>query len=426
MDVDWKEVSIGELGKIVTGHTPSRKEAKHFGGKYTWIKPTDVIKGRRYVIKTEENYSDVAFKKYKESLLPPLSTCVVTIGTVGEKICLTKEPSFTNQAINAIIPKTDKYESMFVYYMLKYNLPRVAQRNSGTASGRHNVSKSNFSSINVKAPSYPIQKKISNILSSFDDLIEVNEKRIELLKEIPELLFTEWFVNFRFPICESIATSETSTENKQSEPHRWSKKKIADFARIYRGKAYSSSNLSEDEGLPFATLKSITRDGGFRIDGLKRFLGIVNENCVAQPKDMLLALTDVTQERRVVGRAARLPMIGLERFVYSMDLLKLLPLNDYDNAFLYGLARYSEMPSKLKECANGVNVLHLSQKHVENFEFTLPPDWLRKSYSQNIEPIYDLIDILTEKTLILIHLRDYLLSIIFSGKLDDALEDMNA
>jgi len=90
---------------------------------------------------------------------------------------------FINQAVNAIIPNKD-YDNDFVFYLLKNNLNKVKGLDSGTSSGRENVSKSAFSSIEVKVVKHlPTQKRIASILSAYDDLIENNLRRIKLLEE---------------------------------------------------------------------------------------------------------------------------------------------------------------------------------------------------------------------------------------------------
>jgi len=206
----WNEYKIEELGRVVTGHTPLKSVKEYYeSNDYTWIKPTDIRKGERYVLETEEYYSQKAFEKFKNFLLPPLSTCVVTIGTVGEKICLTHKYCFSNQSINAIVPDRQKFDPMFVYYLLKYNLDQVAQRNPGTSSGRDHVSKSNISSIVVKAPSKQTQSKISAILARYDDLLENNARRIKILEEMAQAMYREWFVNFRFPGHEGVRMVES-------------------------------------------------------------------------------------------------------------------------------------------------------------------------------------------------------------------------
>jgi len=75
-----KEIRISQLGEIITGKTPPRKDKEYFGDDYVWIKPTDIRQNRRFVNITEEKFSLKAYNKYKNSLIPPLSTCVVTIG----------------------------------------------------------------------------------------------------------------------------------------------------------------------------------------------------------------------------------------------------------------------------------------------------------------------------------------------------------
>jgi type I restriction enzyme S subunit len=207
---EWKEYKIEDLGRVVTGHTPSRRITDFFESEgHIWIKPTDIRKGVRYVPNPEEYYSQKAFEKYQKSLIPPLSTCVVTIGTVGEKICLTHKYCFTNQAINAVIPDCEKFDPMFVYYLLKNNLDSVLQLNIGTASGRENISKSNFSSIIIKAPSKKTQLKISSIIARYDDLLENNTQRIKILEEMAQAIYREWFVNFRFPGHEGVRMGES-------------------------------------------------------------------------------------------------------------------------------------------------------------------------------------------------------------------------
>jgi len=200
MDNNIIEVKISDLGEVLTGNTPPTSDRTLYGGNYPLIMPTDIVKGQKYIGKTQETVSQKGFIRYKKSLIPANTPCVVTIGTIGKKICLSKEDSFTNQAINAIKVDKSKYDSIFLFYLLKYNLPQVKNLSSGTASGRENLSKSSFSKIKVQLPqNIEIQKKIANILSAYDDLIENNNQRIQLLEEMAEEVYKEWFVRFRFP-----------------------------------------------------------------------------------------------------------------------------------------------------------------------------------------------------------------------------------
>ena len=119
--MSWKEISIGEIGQVITGNTPPRKNPEFYGNAYKFIKPTDMDIGNRYTPVTEDFYSEIAYEKYIKSLIPPLSTCVVTIGSIGQKMTLTDSYSFINQAVNAVIPNTEKFDQIFIFYALKNN-----------------------------------------------------------------------------------------------------------------------------------------------------------------------------------------------------------------------------------------------------------------------------------------------------------------
>ena len=92
----WKEVKIGDLGQVITGNTPPKKDPSNYGTEYPFIKPTDMDIGRRYVTSWDENYSEKAFKRYRNSYIPPKATGVVTIGTVGDKMFQADRYCFTN------------------------------------------------------------------------------------------------------------------------------------------------------------------------------------------------------------------------------------------------------------------------------------------------------------------------------------------
>src|SRR6266699_6581356 len=71
------------------------------------------------------------------------------------------------------------------------------------------LNKSAFSAISIDVPPLPIQRRIASVLGAYDDLIEVNRRRIALLEEMTLGLFEEWFVRFRFPGHETVPIAET-------------------------------------------------------------------------------------------------------------------------------------------------------------------------------------------------------------------------
>lgn len=312
----WKEVTIGDLGKVVTGNTPPKNDPSNYGGDYPFIKPTDMEIGRRYCTNWEENYSEKAFKKYKNSYIPPKSTGVVTIGTVGDKLFQADRWCFTNQSVNVIIPNTELYDEDFIYYLMKINLPKVENANPGTASGRHHVSKSNFCAIKVRVPeSKDTQKKIASILSGYDDLIENNLKRIKILEEMAQQTYEEWFVRMRFPGHESaIIIPETGL------PEGWEKVKLGDCCDLVMGQSPKSEFYNDEKlGLPF---HQGVKDYGFRFPINTSWSTAGNKK--AKPNSILFSVRapvgrlNVAAEEIILGRglAAINHKKGLNSFVF--------------------------------------------------------------------------------------------------------------
>lgn len=239
--MSWKEIKIGDLGRIVTGNTPPKKIKEFYGNAYKFIKPTDMNIGERFTPETEECYSELGFEKYKKSLIPPLSTCVVTIGSIGKKITLTETNSFVNQAVNAVIPNKEEFDPFFVFYILKNLLQTIKKADTGASSGRENVSKSNFMNIPILVPEKLSQQtKIAEILCAYDNLIENNIKRIKLLEEASQHLYKEWFVNFRFPGYEHIPLN-----NKTGLPEGWKNINASDLFDIQGGTQPPKSEWKE-------------------------------------------------------------------------------------------------------------------------------------------------------------------------------------
>jgi len=259
------------------------------------------------------------------------------------------------------------------------------------------------------------QKKAVAILSAFDDLIENNRRRIQILEELARTIFAEWFVKFRFP---GWGDAELVASPVGKIPKGWHAAPFSEMADVLRGRSYRSDDLAGSDGLPFINLKCIERDGGFRLDGLKTYSGDYKATQVAVPGDVVVAVTDLTQQRRIVAHAARVPDFGAERAVFSMDLVKVAPKSGTASSFVYGALRYTDFPERVKQYANGANVLHLNPVHIGNYVLAIPPEDLQQLYEQVATNIFEQCDLLSRQRATLVETRDLLLSRLISGELD--------
>jgi type I restriction enzyme S subunit len=108
----WKWKKISELGEIVTGTTPSKKNPEFYGEEYPFYKPTDLEAGEN-VIKSTDGLSNLGIKKSRYA--PEFSTLVTCIGATIGKTGFIKKGGGFNQQINAIIPNSSVV-SKYVYY----------------------------------------------------------------------------------------------------------------------------------------------------------------------------------------------------------------------------------------------------------------------------------------------------------------------
>lgn len=233
-----KIVTIGELGIIITGNTPPRSNPKLYGNYTPFIKATDISETEKYTYHPEEYYSEEGYNKYIKSLIPKGSTCVVTIGSIGKKMTMAHCDLFINQAMNAIIPN-ENFDNEYVYYAVKNILPNIKMLDSGTASGRENVSKSAFSKMQILIEDNIItQRRIAEILSRYDSLIENYQKQIKLLEESAQRLYKEWFVDLRFP-------GHENTKIVDGIPEGWEKMCLGDLVCFKRGKTITKKEIIE-------------------------------------------------------------------------------------------------------------------------------------------------------------------------------------
>jgi type I restriction enzyme S subunit len=126
----------------------------------------------------------------------------------------------------------------------------------------------------------------------------------------------------------------------------------------------------------------------------------------------------MTQERRLVGHAARIPRLPTGFGIMSMDLVRVTPSGDLPRHFLHGLLRFSNFSAIVSQHANGVNVLHLNPRLIEAYEFASPPLELARRFAEVSESLYNLSDVLQAKNLSLRQTRDLLLPRLISGELE--------
>ena len=122
-------------------------------------------------------------------------------GLLGSSALIPNGGKYLHNQRIGLIENLDKRNMTKDFLYRLFNTRQVRGQIRATASGtkvRH-TAPNRIYTITVRIPEVPVQRKITDILSSYDDLIENNRRRIAFLEEAAGLLYREWFVHFRFP-----------------------------------------------------------------------------------------------------------------------------------------------------------------------------------------------------------------------------------
>ena len=188
----WREVTLDQLGQIVTGKTPSARNPSNFGGHIQFVTPTD-LNGRRRIESTERYLTEKGADAVKGTRIPSNAVMVSCIGSDMGKSAIAVESCITNQQINSIIVDTDN-DPLFVYYNLSNRKDEIQASASGSAQPILN--KSAFGRLSIPIPPLPEQRAIAHVLGTLDDKIELNRRTNETLEAMARALFKSWFVDF--------------------------------------------------------------------------------------------------------------------------------------------------------------------------------------------------------------------------------------
>ncbi len=172
---EWEVKKIKEIGQVVTGNTPATSEKENYGDSYLFVSPVD-LSDLKYIKNTEKKLSLIGFEKSRK--LPKgavLFTCIGLIGKVGISLC----DLSCNQQINAIICNELMFNE-YLYYELRIRASKIK-----LIAGEQVlpiINKSDFENVKILIPPLPEQRKIAEVLSTWDRAIEKQMLLVEKLE----------------------------------------------------------------------------------------------------------------------------------------------------------------------------------------------------------------------------------------------------
>lgn len=396
----WSKCKLGNLIEIILGGTPKTTVDEFWvDGTIPWVSVVD-FSDSKFIRYTQKNITDLGIQFSNTKLLDVGDIILSARGTVGKLAVCSCQMAF-NQSCYALRTKTEKIlDQDFLFYLMSDKVMEMRQKAVGGVFDA--IIKSTIENIETALPPLHTQKRIASILSAYDDLIEVNRLRIKLLEEASDLIYKEWFVNFRFPGHESIRFAD-------GIPEGWEESSIFDFALIESGgtpkttiREYWDGHIPfftptdyEERYVIYKTVRNLTDEG----------LSRCNSKLYPQNSVFITA-------RGTVGKA----MMNLSPMAINQSCYALNSINFSSNYFLFFTLRY--LYAKVKKMAIGGVFDTIIVDTFKNLIFFRPEAELIIEFEELVKPFFDEMAVLVITIDKLKEARDLLLPKLMSGEIE--------
>ena len=227
MREEWPKIALGE---VATLYDSLHKTPKYSDDGYPMVRVTD-IKGETLDTDSCKRVNEETFLEFTKKRLPQKGDILFSrVGSYGNSLLVkTKEHFCLGQNTVSIVANSDAVLPEYMFAFLNSHEAKAQIESFIGGASQPTISLGNIKRILVPQPPLAQQYRISSVLSSYNDLIENNARRIEILEEMARRLYEEWFVHFRFPGHEEVSFKESELG---VIPEGWEVKELGDVAQI--------------------------------------------------------------------------------------------------------------------------------------------------------------------------------------------------
>lgn len=357
-----------------------------------------------------------AYEFLKKSKIKPNDILMNKIANAGSVYLMPDLGRPVSLAMNLFLLRTNRNlaNQKYVYYYLKANEKYVKLFAIGTAA--KTINKTSVRNLKIFLPDLKIQKKIASILSAYDKLIENNNRRIEILEEMAQTIYKEWFVRFRFPGHEKIKMVDSKLGKI---PEGWKIKGILDSAYFH----YIDKNVSKYEGKKeyFATANI----KGINIVKKGEWFNFIDKPSRAQKIPELYSVwyAKMKDSYKVLG-FAEVNKPVTDRCILSSGFDGFRTEKKYF-PFVYFTIKSKDFYQKKNQYCTGAVQISLAKKGLKNIKIIIPSEEIILGFCSIALPIINQIFVLQIKNDFLSKTRDLLLPKLISGKIDVSDLDIN-
>ncbi|MCU0392273.1 MAG: restriction endonuclease subunit S [Thermoflexibacter sp.] len=288
----------------------------------------------------------------------------------------------------------------FVYYFLQ--TLKLEHFNSG--AGVPTLNRNDLENLKLTLPPLPTQTRIAAILSAYDDLIENNLRRIQLLEQTAQQLYKEWFVRLRFPNYEN-----TPFEN--GLPKGWEVRKIGDSFEILGGGTPDTENRSywENGTINWFSPTDITNGQGIFLESSKNQItqsGLKNSSARLFPP-----LCVMMTSRATIGEVG----INTTQACTNQGFIVCIPNQNIAYPFIYFWIKQNK--DFIISLSTGATFGEMTKSTFKKLQILLPNQEVMDNFDKIIIPLFNQIKNLQAQNQSLRQTRDRLLPRLMSGAL---------
>ena len=315
-----------------------------------------------------------------------------------------------------ILGEKPGYCLRYIYYILN----SLDLRGYITGSAQPKFNQENLARVELNLPDYNTQCVIAETLTLIDSKISNNTSICSELEAMAKLLYDYWFVQFDFPdengkpYKSSGGKMVWNEKVKREIPAEWEVNRLGDLISYNRGVSYTGNDMC-DTGTPIISLASIDRSGRYIPEGIKYYNQEYSSSKVLKPYDLVMANTDMTQERAVMGKIIFVPDI-FEGDILSTHHITTMTIEDDLKSYLMMTTQTDWFHKYIKGFSSGTNVLGMDMVGFEDYMLLCPSKDILRQFNGIILGIYAKIFEVYKENFELASLRDFLLPMLMNGQ----------
>jgi type I restriction enzyme, S subunit len=383
----WNRTKISEVVELQQGLAINKKSKHLLVGKsnLALLRITDLINNK------EEQFIDEELIP-KQFIADEDSLIYSRTGQVG-LVFKNREGVVHNNCFKIIYGK--KLHKNFLFYFLKQQkvydyVNQIAQK-----SAQPDLTHTAFKSLDIEYPDLKTQAQIADVLSAYDDLIENNNRRIKILEEMAQKIYTEWFVNFRFPGHEKMKFG------KDGLPMGWKITILDVLVDNLRIPTKSGVHLINKKYVPINSIDSKT----LSLKNYRSPQEAVSSLILFEKGDILFGAM-----RPYFHKVAVAPFSGVTRTTCFVLRSK------FETAFVAMAFFQKETIEFATKNSQGATIPYINWTVLANKPFVLPSEDLIHKYSDTVSVMLEQAQCLSFQNDILEKSRDMLIPQLITGK----------